>query len=91
MDYVFLNKKTVNSRDELFTCFAEGFHFPEHFGANLDALYDCLTEGCAERTVVISDKVWLEEVLGPTYRGLCRVLADASKESPSLKVFEISL
>lgn len=91
MDYVFLNKRTVKSKEDLYRCFAEGFHFPEHFGTNLDALHDCLTEGNEKRIVVISDKKYLEETLGATYKGLCRVLGDAKKENSSLKIFGISL
>lgn len=91
MDYVFLNKRTVKSREDLYRCFAQGFGFPPHFGANLDALHDCLTEGNEKRIVVISDKKYLEETLGATYKGLCRVLDDAKKENSSLKIFGISL
>ena len=30
------------SRDDMFDDFAERFHFPDHFGRNLDALNDCM-------------------------------------------------
>lgn len=91
MYYVFLNKKTVASSDDLYRCFREGFHFPEYFGNNLDALYDCLTESCDKRMVVISNRKYLEETLGPLFNGVCHVLSDAAKESPSLKIFKISI
>lgn len=77
--------------DELYRRFSEGFHFPSYFGFNLDALYDCLTEGNSKRIVVISNRAYLEKNLGPDFSRVCRVLADAAKESPALKAFYISL
>ena len=89
MKFVFINKKTVTSMDDLYRCFAEGFHFPEFFGANLDALYDCLTDDNSDRVVFISDISDLEVSLGAGLKRVRRVLADASAESPSLRVIEI--
>ncbi len=75
--------------DDLYKCFAEGFQFPEYFGNNLDALYDCLTEDSSDRVVFISDISDLEVILGAGLKRVRRVLADASAESPSLRVVEI--
>ena len=91
MEYVFINKKNVASMDELYRRFSEGFHFPSYFGSNLDALYDCLTEGADKRIVVVSNKAYLEKTLGQDFSRVCRVLADAAKESPALKVYNISI
>lgn len=91
MDYVFLNKKNVTSMDDLYKCFSEGFRFPDYFGHNLDALYDCLTEGTDKRIVVVSNKAYLKETLGKDFDRVCRVLADAARENQSLKVFNISV
>lgn len=39
-----LSARTVVDRKELFDLFADQFAFPEYFGFNLDALYDCLCD-----------------------------------------------
>lgn len=46
MKKIILDLRTVNNRDELYDIIAERFEFPDYFGRNLDALYDCLTEIC---------------------------------------------
>ena len=35
---------TANSKDEVLEQIGRAFQFPKHFGKNLDALFDCLTE-----------------------------------------------
>ena len=90
MKFVFINKKTVASMDYLYKSFAEGFQFPEYFGAKLEALYDCLTEDSSDRVVFISDISDLEVALGARLNRVRKVLADASAESSSLRVIEIS-
>ena len=61
---------------------AEKLSFPEWYGANLDALYDCLT--------VISRPVRLRLVgfdrLASYSRGFRRVLEEASEDNPNLRV-----
>lgn len=89
MKYVYLNKNTVTSLDDLYSRFSEGFNFPAYFGANLDALYDCLTESTADRLVLISDRDYLNDLLGPAFSRVCHVLVDAARETPSLRIYEI--
>jgi RNAse (barnase) inhibitor barstar len=36
--------KGVTTKSGLLTRLADTLHFPDHFGMNLDALYDCLTD-----------------------------------------------
>lgn len=36
--------KRSTSKSDLLKRIAKGLHFPPHFGANLDALYDCVTD-----------------------------------------------
>ena len=43
MKYILDGKKMV-SREETHVYLKETFGFPEHYGKNLDALHDCLTE-----------------------------------------------
>ena len=34
----------IHTKEDLHRAFQEALSFPEHYGNNLDALYDCLTE-----------------------------------------------
>ena len=43
MKYILDGKKMV-SKEEAHKYLKEAFGFPEHYGENLDALHDCLTE-----------------------------------------------
>jgi RNAse (barnase) inhibitor barstar len=36
--------KGLRSKAAMLQAIGEALHFPEHYGANLDALYDCLTD-----------------------------------------------
>lgn len=56
--------------------------FPEHYGKNLDALHDCLTE-LDEHMIVINEAKELEK-LGEYGRMLLRVFRDSSRENEDI-------
>jgi len=85
---VSLNKETVSCMEDVYRLIAEAFRFPSYFGANLDALYDCLTESREEREIILSDGDYLEELLGKRYLRLRSVLYDAMRDAKNLKVRE---
>lgn len=62
----------------------ETLGFPDYYGNNLDALYDCLTEMEAELTIVHSGL--MKESLGEYFYRLLRVLEDAQAENPVLNI-----
>jgi RNAse (barnase) inhibitor barstar len=43
-DRVILDGNLAESREEFFTEIARAMHFPDYFGRNWDAVYDCLTD-----------------------------------------------
>lgn len=43
IQHILLNGRRMTSRDELFIHIMEKFDLPEHFGGNLDALWDVLS------------------------------------------------
>ena len=57
---------------------------PVYYGANLDALYDCLTE-IAEQIIVPAD-ITDNEKLGWYGEQLLQVLQDAAEENENLQV-----
>jgi ribonuclease inhibitor len=55
------------------------FAFPDYFGNNLDALYDCLSEYEGE-TVVWTEFDAIEEKLGPSLPAIMEVFSSAGIE-----------
>ena len=56
----------------------EKLDFPDYYGENLDALFDCLTE-VYNKTIIIKDSGELDEDLIATFK-------DACEENPNLKL-----
>jgi RNAse (barnase) inhibitor barstar len=42
--FLYANLASAQSKQEVLESIAEAFTFPVHFGKNLDALYDCMTD-----------------------------------------------
>ncbi|NJN00643.1 MAG: barstar family protein [Aquincola sp.] len=42
--FLYANAASAQSKQEVLEGIAEAFTFPAHFGKNLDALYDCMTD-----------------------------------------------
>ena len=59
---------------------------PEYYGANLDALYDCLTEIAEPTELVVPKKVADEAYLGWYGQQFLQVLEDAGAANGALKI-----
>jgi RNAse (barnase) inhibitor barstar len=42
--FLYANLTTAQSKQDVLEAIAQAFTFPAHFGKNLDALYDCMTD-----------------------------------------------
>ena len=42
--FLYANLASAQTKQDVLDCIAESFLFPAHFGKNLDALYDCMTD-----------------------------------------------
>ena len=75
----------VKTKEDLHRILREALSFPEWYGSNLDALYDCLTE--------LSGKVRLlewetaEAELGPYGAKAKKVIATAALRNPQLDLY----
>lgn len=87
MNYVYLGKETVETMEDVHRLFQEAFSFPDYYGKNLDALYDCLSEVAEPSLVLLSDADVLRSRLGEKYETLLLVLND-SLENPNLHLRE---
>ncbi len=76
--------REVHSMAELYQTLAAQLHFPAHFSANLDALYDCLTGDVkGPFTLSIENGTALRHALGePDYTAFRQTLEDAAAARP---------
>ena len=81
---VVLDGEAVKSRAEALEAFASCF--PDWYGRNLDALWDCLTEYGEPLEIRLVHLQELEASLGPFWRGLRRVLGEAPAENPLVSI-----
>lgn len=63
----------------------EKLDFPEYYGHNLDALYECLTDIC-EDTVLRLRNLTGEQGESLYFSRLLQVMQDAAEENPTLQV-----
>ena len=61
--------------------------FPDYYGNNLDALYDCLTDIHEEQTIIIPKENMNPPYVGTYGKQMLRVFEDAAKENPHLQIF----
>ena len=59
---------------------------PAYYGANLDALYDCLTEIAEPTQLIVPADITDNEKLGWYGEQLLQVLQDAAEENENLQV-----
>ena len=81
-----LDGARIPDRAALHCALAEGLRFPEWYGGNLDALYDCLTDISEPAEIEIRNTCALEAVLGSYARAFRRALTDSAAENENLRV-----
>ena len=74
-----INGKRVTDRDSLYALLWEKLNLPADCGANLDAVYDLLTEPGKDRIITVKHEDLLRERLGDYAERLLRMLDDAAK------------
>ena len=75
----------IHSREDLHAVFREALTFPEWYGDNLDALYDCLTEITGK--VRLLDWEIAEVRLGDYGRKAKKVIAAAALRNTDLDLY----
>ena len=76
----------IDSVEKLHARLAKSLRFPEHYGANLDALHDLLTESAEPRTVVFRHGADFWRRFPDFFPRLVQVFLDARDETEGLEV-----
>lgn len=79
--------KSISSLDEFYSEISKKLRFPEHFGRNLDALWDVLTtdiKGPVELTW--EDSELSKKSMGKDFEKVATLLRDVGKEREDFKV-----
>ena len=74
-----INGKRVTDRDSLHALLREKLNLPADCGANLDAVYDLLTEPGKKRIITLKHEDLLRQRLGDYAERLFRMLNDAAE------------
>ena len=86
MKEVLIDGRDVFTIADIHEILAEELGFPDYYGKNLDALYDCLTEISEEVSIGFRNADVLRERLGIAFERLCRVIADAAEENGRIEL-----
>ena len=83
MNIFILDGTKMTDRESCHDYIARIMHFPDYYGHNLDALYDCLGEYDADSTVIILNKTILLMYLDDYGEKLLETLSDAADQPGS--------
>ena len=73
-------------RSDLHRALADALAFPDHYGNNLDALHDCLTDISEETRIFLVNWADAEERLGSYARSAKRAILYAAIENQNLAI-----
>lgn len=85
-----LDGNNITDREILHDVLSDSLRFPDWYGRNLDALYDCLTDIREETEIQILHEGTLEEHLGHYATALKKVIREARQENPLIHFTEES-
>ena len=86
MKTVRLDCRNMITKREAHEYIAKTLGFPDYYGKNLDALYDCLTEFCRDTLIVIRFSSCLKEQLGEYGENLLGIFTEAERSTSRLFV-----
>ena len=89
MQKIVIDGSLLSTREALHEYLADELSFPAHYGGNLDALFDCLTEVEHPVEFVMEAPELLVENLGQYAVNLALVLHDAQSANPNI-IFDFS-
>ena len=86
MQLVVLDGNTLTDKKAVHAFLAQKLDFPEWYGGNLDALYDCLTGVFEETEITIDNFDLLEERMGHYALSFRKVMEKADEDNERITV-----
>jgi ribonuclease inhibitor len=83
MKKIVLDARKMNTREKAHEYLAKECEFPDYYGKNLDAAYDCLST-CGETIITVEHAGTLEKNLGDYGKAFLQVLKDAGENNSKL-------
>lgn len=80
-----LDGEIILDKEMLHSALARSLDFPDWYGRNLDALYDCLTDLAEEAEIRIRNEKALTEHLGSYAAALEKVIRMAAEENHRIR------
>ncbi len=84
---IVIDCRHFSTREAAHAYIADTLGFPEYYGSNLDALFDCLTELKNGTRVALLNSGLAKEQLGEYGKKLLRVFDAAAGENPGISLF----
>lgn len=86
MKRIILNGKRMISREVAHAYLKRKFRFPDHYGRNLDALFDLLSTTAKDTEIVLVNASEITRHLGQYGQSLLRVFDDLNEETRHIKI-----
>ena len=86
MKKIEVHVENFDTPEEVHEYLQDIFSFPTYYGANLDALYDCLTEIDEKTKIIISSAITEEENLGEYGDRLLEVFESAAQDNDNIRL-----
>ena len=87
MKKITLDFKDLYTPRQMHEYIAQMLEFPEYYGKNLDALYDCLTDICEDTQITVMNY----DILDYRENAMINTFLDAAEENDCLEVFTTHL
>lgn len=81
MKEIIIDCAEIADRKQLHVLIAQKLNFPDWYGGNLDALYDCLTGVYDETNILLKNFASLEQSLGGYALSVRKVLLKADEDN----------
>lgn len=82
-----INCGAINTMSEFHEMISHELDFPDWYGNNLDALYDCLTDITEDCSIVLTNVLPWFEKCGKKAITTVRLMQDVSQINPNFKFF----